>query len=185
MDVDNLEGGAGADYIDESHFILAFNTRRYLASKACARELIRAQVKHKPVIAVLEPECTEEKGGLTVDECRRIIVDSRYSGSNWCRSFGLEPELNEWAAMWRREVRMPTPLEVYNMIFDQPPIEWNRFSIFQDVTMRLIAERLLSAGEHDRATLFLPPLRSSPSHRRSRPHPASYFGRASGGLCAG
>ena len=37
----------------------------------------------------------------------------------------------------------PRGQELYDHLFKHEPIEWNRLGVFQDVTMRLIAERLL------------------------------------------
>merc|ERR550514_1405502 len=48
LDKDDLEGGNGADGVDKSAFVLCFCTRKYLASKPCAREILRAYYKRKP-----------------------------------------------------------------------------------------------------------------------------------------
>ena len=41
---------------------------------------------------------------------------------------------------------MPTAQQLYDHLFAHEPIEWNRLGDFQDVTMRLLAERLLEPG---------------------------------------
>ena len=163
LDVDNLEEGAGAEYIDRSEFILAFCTKRYFTSRACARELFRAVLQGKPIIAMLEPERSADKGGLTVDECKSLLVDAVYASCratedddapkdcNWVTQWHLDGEVTKWGIEWGRENELhpPSPKEIADAIFGAPPIEWSRFTIFQDVTMRLMAERLLPESHPD------------------------------------
>jgi hypothetical protein len=42
---------------------------------------------------------------------------------------------------------MPSSRELYVKLFESEAIEWNRIGVFEAVTMRLIAERLLPDGE--------------------------------------
>ena len=145
LDVDNLEEGAGAEYIDRSSFVLAFCTRKYFGSRACARELFRAVLLNKPIIALLEPERTAEKGGLTVSECKATLT------TEWVQKWKLEGEVAKWAIDWNVEggLQAPDAAMLFKAIFKNPPIEWNRFTAFQDVSLRLLAERLLPEG-HDK-----------------------------------
>ena len=55
LDVDNLEEGAGAEYIDRPRVVLCFCTVRYFMSRACAREIFRAALRGRPMSVVLEP----------------------------------------------------------------------------------------------------------------------------------
>ena len=170
LDVDNLEEGAGAEYIDRSECVLAFCTRKYFNSRACARELMRAVLQGKPIIAVLEPEQNDEKGGLTVAECKAFLLDASYTSCkppanqgtppkdrNWCSRWELDGEVKKWGIDWGRgeNLATPTPQEVAEAVFGEQPLEWSRFTAFQDVTMRLIAERVLP---HDHVQGGHPPV---------------------------
>uniref|UniRef100_A0A7S2C867 Uncharacterized protein n=1 Tax=Haptolina brevifila TaxID=156173 RepID=A0A7S2C867_9EUKA len=56
------------------------------------------------------------------------------------------------AATTNADAANPTPSaqELYESLFAEPPIEWNRLGCFQDVTMRLIAEAILPAERSGR-----------------------------------
>ena len=46
-------------------------------------------------------------------------------------------------------LKPPTPAKLVDHLFAHPLIEWSRLPLFQDVSMRLIAERLLPADHED------------------------------------
>lgn len=57
----------------------------------------------------------------------------------------MGPQVTEWQQAWREDVRLPTGQEIIEALFQrQPPIVWYRLADFQDVSMRMIAERLLA-----------------------------------------
>ena len=64
------------------------------------------------------------------------------AGGDYAR-WGLATEVEEWG------YGIPGADEVYDALFhSMPAIEWNRIGVFQDVTMRLIAEAALPEGQH-------------------------------------
>ena len=100
------------------------------------RELLRTVVTGKPIIALLEPESSH--GGLTREQVREqldIVIASLSA------SWGLDEKVESWG------YEMPSAIQLYDALFARDPIEWNRIGRFQDITMRLIAERLLPS-EH-------------------------------------
>ena len=147
LDKDNLRTGAGAEYVDVSSSVLVFCSEKYLSSRACARELFRAVLRGKPLIAVIEPD--DWRGGLSPAAIKTRLATALYPPHNkadavadrsWSEQWGLDGEVTSWGY-----TAAPTGGEISEALFAHDPIEWNRFSAFQDVTMRLIAERLLSA----------------------------------------
>ena len=75
-DKDDLKTGAGAEYVDVSSAVLCFCTAKYFESRACAREIFRAMVLGKPLIAVLEPDAP--RGGL-----RQEAIEALYGQGEW------------------------------------------------------------------------------------------------------
>lgn len=106
------------------------------------REILRAAVTKKPILAMLEPEAS--KGGLTIGEVEAQLVmasspvdkdGTRYESHY--HEWGLYDEVVSWG------YNMPTAADLIGELFAAEPIEWNRIGFFQDVTMRLIATRML------------------------------------------
>ena len=135
--VEDLKSGAGAEYVDLSRSVLVYATVKYFQSRACAREILRAVLRGKAFVTILEPD--PAFGGLSMSQIREIITRS------WIEGWKLENEVFSWGYS-----RLPYAKEILDAFFppDVPPIEWNRFASFQDVSMRLIAERLLKKGHH-------------------------------------
>lgn len=108
----------------------------------CIREIVRAMVRKKPLIALLEPDKTDQRGGYSEAECRRILLSSEYADK--LQSI-MGRQVAEWAAVWGRpELRLPTGTEIVEALFERhPPLVWYRLADLQDVSMRLIAEQLL------------------------------------------
>ena len=144
LDVDDLMFGAGQEYIERSYVVLTFCTAKYFKSKACAREVFDTVLNSKPIICVLEPERNEEKGGLSQQEISHLLLNKRYPEDD-------DPNAVVWPLQWKLEDEVkgwgfegpPTGQQVVDALFAFDPVEWNRFSAFQDVTMRLIAQRVL------------------------------------------
>ena len=164
LDVDDLKKGAGGEYVDRSSCILVFCTERYLKSRACARELFKAVLAHKPIIMVLEP--LAKRGGLTREQITHVLMQEDFAPTttparvsthgplqedvtaahvDWSAKWSLDGEVTSWGHACR-----PSGAELVDALFEHPPIEWNRFADLQDVTMRLIAERLLPDAKYTR-----------------------------------
>ena len=176
LDKDDLKHGAGADYVDKSSSVLAMCTVEYFRSRACARELFRAVLQGKPLIALLEPD--ERRGGLSRQAIAHLLISARFPIVGASSS---SPETHTWTAQWALDGEVlewgfpatPTGEQILSALFMDPPIEWNRLSAFQDVTMRLIASRLLPVTERDDVyiqdevgslTLSTPPLPDGCTH---------------------
>ena len=141
LDKDDLKQGAGAEYIIRSRTILVFCTAKYFKSRACARELILSVLLGKPLIAVIEPDTF--RGGLSRADIEDLLLNrggklEESEGQVWVLKWGLDEEMRRFGYE-----TMPTGKQVVDALFAKSSIEWNRFSAFQDVSMRLIAERLL------------------------------------------
>ena len=175
LDKDDLKHGAGADYVDTSISLLAMCTAEYFRSRACARELFRAWLQKKPLIALLEPDA--RRGGLSRQAVEHLLVSARFPLVGASSS----PAIHTWAAQWALDGEVaewgfpatPTGEQILAALFADPPIEWNRLSAFQDVTMRLIASRILPVTERNDVyiqdevgslTLTAPPLRDGCTH---------------------
>ena len=79
----------------------------------------------KPVIAVLDPESSS--GAMSVNEVHEALNQANAMFDTW----GFAGDGG------------PKGLDCVETVFANEPIEWNRIGAFQDVTLRLIAERLL------------------------------------------
>ena len=123
VQIGNLEG-----YIECSSTVLIYCSAGYFESKNCLRELLAATKRGKPLIALIDSD--QSHGGLSVEEVRRKLdqVHLRYAG-------------------WGFEEAAPHGQLLHGYLFAQEPIEWTRIGHFQDVTMRLIAERVLLAAD--------------------------------------
>lgn len=149
-DKDDLKSGNGAEYVDKSSAVLVFGTAMYFESRACARELFRALLLKKPLIVVLEPDA--KRGSLSREAIRSLLTKQRFNAKGepddngehtWVSKWGLDGEVAAWGYP-----SAPTGEEIAAALFsDEDPIEWNRFTAFQAITLRLIVERLLTQAE--------------------------------------
>ena len=110
------------------------------------RELLRAAVTGKPIIAMLEPEA--KHGGLTEEEIRQQLSDAdlpcEKQGTkfrNMYEMWGLRDEVHSWG------YKMPSADDLCQALFASDLIEWARIGAFQDVTLRLVAERLVDISQ--------------------------------------
>jgi len=134
LDVDDLKEGRGAEYVDQSLVVLIFVSRGYFVSQNCMRELLRAMYGGKHLLALLEMEASH--GGMTPAAIHARLLEQGKLFSFYEQS-GLSSEMDDW------NFEHPTPHECLDSLFADEPIAWDRIGAFQDVTMRLIAERLL------------------------------------------
>ena len=158
LDVDDLKHGRGGEDIDRSNVVLVFVSSGYFASQNCMRELLRAVATGKSIITVCETSVN--KGALSRGEVLSALqaADRRYH-EVWGDSI-----LAEEAARWLEEAdalsghgkevceaivaQRPVAEDLDAILFGEPgAIEWTRVDAFQDVTLRLIAERVLPGDD--------------------------------------
>jgi len=138
LDVDNLKSGRGEAEVDKSECILVFCTKAYFNTINSMKELYRAVVNRRPILAMLEPDTTQD-GGLDKAAVQALLTDKHLD------KFNLRKKWTAWKA--EGEVAAvgfdhpPSGSEVAAALFATEPIEWNRLPHFQDVTIRLIAQR--------------------------------------------
>ena len=126
LDVDDLEEiGDLEGYVERTSIILVFCSNGYFQSKNCMRELVCATQMAKPIIALIDPDAP--RGGLSMAEIHEQLLDANADYRKW----GFD------------EKTTPNGQALYDHLFADEPIEWDRIGHYQDVTMRLIAERLL------------------------------------------
>ena len=113
-------------YIEASGAVLVFCSEGYCASKNCMREIRHAVATGRPLIALLE-EAGRGSSDVAAFRAQLEAADVKYEQWGFEKSELLGGQLA--AALFAKE-----------------PIEWNRLGVFQDVTLRLIAERLLPDG---------------------------------------
>ena len=75
LDVDDLHEGYGAEFVDVSHVLVVYCAGRYFTSPNCMRELFRAILRRRRIIAVVEYE--QSKNGLTMPEVTRELIVAR------------------------------------------------------------------------------------------------------------
>jgi len=120
--------------VDKSEMILIFISDGYFSSPNCMRELLRAMHMKKPLLTLMESE--RRKGALTREEVRMRLKEANENYAKW----GLADEMDAW------RFPQPSAQQLYDVIFGaREPIEWNRLGIFQDVTLRQIADATLQA----------------------------------------
>ena len=144
LDVDDLKSGSGTAEVDKSECILVFCTAQYFEKKNSLKELYRAVVQRRPILAMLEPDATQE-GGLDQMAVEALITNAKLD------KFKLRKKWVEW----KEEGELlpaafdhaPDDVEVRTALFATPPVEWNRLPHFQDVTIRLIAQNGILGGK--------------------------------------
>jgi len=78
LDVDNQGHGDDHPHIDVSNVFLCFLTQDWFKNVPCIREIVRAVLRKKPIIALLEHNTSKETGGLTQADCRNILRSKEY-----------------------------------------------------------------------------------------------------------
>ena len=143
LDVDDLKSGSGTAEVDKSECILVFCTSQYFEKKNSLKELYRAVVQRRPILAMLEPDATQE-GGLNQADVEALITNAKLD------KFKLRKKWAEWKdegeLLHAAFDHAPDEAEVRAALFATPPVEWNRLPHFQDVTIRLIAQNGILNG---------------------------------------
>jgi len=125
LDVDDLEDiGDLGSYIRRTTTVLVYCSKGYFTSQNCMREIVASTAMQKPMIALIDSDA--DRGGLSVEEVHTQLV-----------------EADQLYAKWNFNSDGPRGEVLHRHLFAHEPIEWNRIGHFQQVTMRLIAERLL------------------------------------------
>ena len=134
LDVDDLKEGKGAEYVDVSAVSLVLCTAGYFQSPNCMREILRAVVTGKPIVALLEPEA--KHGGLKQEEIRAQLLEADGNYVKW----GLAKEVESWGFV------TPTAAVLFAALFAREPIEWNRIgALSRSVSRHHHASRIAKA----------------------------------------
>ena len=162
LDVDDLEEiGDLETYVGHTDFILVYCSKGYFHSKNCVRELMAAAWQAKPIIALVEHG--SEKGvGLNNGEIISALMAAQTSYTKW----GFNNEALDAETL-------------YSHLFQFPAIEWNRIGHFQDVTMRLIAERFLPDAISDNDVFVDRELRQHNLSKLKKPRAKYHIGYSS------
>ena len=102
-------------------------------------------LRKKPLIALLEPDTTEQHGGFTEAQCRAILRDEMIvHGPGGMVPFSerlqdLYEEVGKWSEGWAEPVQLPTAKEIEDALFASAPIIWSPLADFQDVSLLMIA----------------------------------------------
>ena len=91
------------------------------------RELRSSVIMGKHIIALVDPETVH--GGLSIADIESHLIESDAAYAGW----GFD---NDY----------PKGRELFQAIFHNPPIEWNRLGLFQDVMRTQIAQRILASA---------------------------------------
>lgn len=194
LDVDDLEEiGDLEGYIARSHTVLIYLSAGYTASKnvrarirpvvsaayckresradlalnslwpQCMRELVSAVEAQKPMVAIVDPEA--DRGGLTMDEVRAQLLETAESSfPRW----GFDETTPDGEALFDALTASTASAPASKGSPYCEEIEWNRIGVFQEVSLRLIAERLLVTQRRRRsdASSSVQPCRTSASSPR-------------------
>jgi hypothetical protein len=161
--VDDLQEGRGAESVDASQVVLVLCTRGYCSSPNCMRELLHAVIMKKPIVALFEPDA-HRKGGLTQEQFRQELMDAHAK----CATWGLEAEIQgcklamptaadlcgavfanepiEWSRVGVRLMLHSSGTLLEMILFAVSCLIVSACFVphmFQDVSMRLIAQRVL------------------------------------------
>ena len=145
-DVDSHGCGSDFPHIDVSNVVLCYLTQKWFTNTPCVREVVRAMVRGKKLIALLEHDQSDQHGGCTEAECIAVLKSHEYAQ----RLLGMEQQVAEWVCEMGENVRVPTGEEIVEALFSSLVVVWYRLTDFQEGTLRLIAEELLTPGSGSR-----------------------------------
>ena len=89
------------------------------------RELLRAVVFQKRMFALLDPDT--HHGGLSSEEVWHQLSEN--DAHDFYEKCGLAAEVREWGQP------MPTAEKLYELLFNEDVVEWNRIGIFQVIVV--------------------------------------------------
>eukprot|EP00966_Prymnesium_polylepis_P052617 1218299-Prymnesium_polylepis.1 len=135
----SLGGGSHNPHIDVSDVVLCYCTEKWFTNTPCLREVVRAVLCNKPLIALLEPDTSDVHGGLTEVECRAILRGQKIlDGPGGLLSFadrlqGMSSQVSEWSEAWDQQAfRLPTADEIESALFESAPLVWSPLTDLQD-----------------------------------------------------
>lgn len=145
LDVDHTATGSEAssnEQVDTSNTTLCFATMMFFDSGPCLQEVVRAVLRKKPIILVLEED--EGRGGLTEAQVRAYFEEDKWNAmlgqtkNRLGRSGGpgtLRDRVEgQWAESWGPEwagMKAPTGEEMLAAFFASPPIIFFRLTDLQ------------------------------------------------------
>ena len=110
--------------------LLVYSRQGYFESANCMREILRAVVTGKPMIALLELEKNNAK--LTEEEIREALMScdapctkGTQTYSSKYNMWGLDKEVESWG------YHMPDGTAIFDALFEEDPIEWARIGAFR------------------------------------------------------
>jgi len=155
VDITDLDLSKLEDYVARSGLVLIFCSQGYFASRNCLRELRSAVLSKKPLIALMEPEA--DHGWLTMTQVRmQLLLGTHDAHLAWPwvgnqTVITLQTSYEKWGFGWPPT---PKPADLHSELFKEEAIEWNRLSVMQDVTLRLIAERVVVTDKTQRGKTY-------------------------------
>ena len=147
------EIGNLAQYIQASLMVLVYCSQGYFTSKNCMRELVAAFHANTPLIALVDLD-QNHYGGLSIEEVCAQLQATDSMATRW--GFRCDKDSRASHAEWHKDLIWPGGRLLYDRLLGgSEPIEWNRIGHFQDVTLRLIAERCLDPGGGAAGTTYV------------------------------
>ena len=129
--VDDLQTGSGTAEVDKSECILVFCTSgptQYFDKRNSFKELYRAVVQRKPILAMLEPDASQQ-GGLNQAGIEALITNKKLD------KFKLRDKWAEWKDNGELLAcafdHAPDENEVRAALFKIAPVEWSRLPHFR------------------------------------------------------
>ena len=102
---------AAADFVDVSGSVLIFATQSFFSRPNTMRELLRAYVKSKPLIVLMETD--EARGAIPGEELLHRLSTAEHMYKEW----GLHRDLAEW------QCTQPSAGELVQALFSRQTIE--------------------------------------------------------------
>jgi hypothetical protein len=139
LDVDDLGEGRGTSDVDRSYAFLCFLTEGFFSSRNCFLELIRAVCMKKPILVMLEAEVGKH-GGIGMAEA---LVGLQSALSAATGKWNIAHEMRKWHLISAEGAEVPS-FEVMSALLENAPrFQMSHVSVFQTITLRSIAERLV------------------------------------------
>jgi hypothetical protein len=116
-DISDLEG-----YIDRTVCILVYCSKGYFTSKNCIRELVATVYKSKKIIPLIDLD--QSRGGMTTEQVHDQLLDADNAFEKW--GFQCPQTRKRKSLEWHGPYVWPSGQSLYNALFANESIEWNR-----------------------------------------------------------
>jgi len=124
LDVDDLEDISNLQgYIERTQVVMIFCSQGYFKSKNCMIEIRSSVHMKKPIQPLMDFD--QSRGGMTREQVKEQLIASDGSWGRW----GFEGD----------DLGLAKGEQLFEALFELPPIEWNRIGPFQDITMKQLA----------------------------------------------